>query len=140
MEARIALAKSIAEELRSRPENQSVDSPWYCIAVYPPSSLSHRLDMLLRFKQLWTGRSTSLSGCNRRALYRRGATYSSKNQGIPFEMLLPFRNSSNAECVLSLVGSHSQQRVRRPRKPKRECQKSIRYNRKRNETVQKHLP
>jgi hypothetical protein len=60
MEARIALAKSIVKELRSRPGNQSADSPWYCIAVYPLS----RLDVLLCLKQLWTGRSTSLPGCN----------------------------------------------------------------------------
>jgi len=30
---KIAIAKKIAQELRSRPENQAVDSSWYCIAV-----------------------------------------------------------------------------------------------------------
>ena len=30
-------ARKIAKELASRPENEAVDSPWYCIAVHPES-------------------------------------------------------------------------------------------------------
>jgi hypothetical protein len=33
MDAKIELAKKIAEELKASPGNEKVDSPWYCIAV-----------------------------------------------------------------------------------------------------------
>jgi hypothetical protein len=33
MTDKVAIAKKIAVELRARPENESVDSAWYCIAV-----------------------------------------------------------------------------------------------------------
>jgi hypothetical protein len=48
-----AKAKSIAEELKKRPENQSIESPWYTIAVSLCSSPTNP-DMRLYRCQLWT--------------------------------------------------------------------------------------
>src|SRR5271170_2593895 len=52
MDNRKALARSIARELASRPENKSVDSSWYCIAVIPFLLENNKFRLVLSHRQI----------------------------------------------------------------------------------------